>query len=62
MTDDNAMLDLLVERITADPGAGLDGLDRGALDAAARNEGVASASALAEDLELVEMMAASDGS
>ena len=52
MTENNAMLDQLVERITADPGAGLGGLDRGALDAAARNEGATSAAALAEELEL----------
>ena len=52
MNTDNPTLDLLVEKITGDPAAGLDGLDPSAIDALARDAGAASGEALAEELEL----------
>jgi hypothetical protein len=52
MNTDNPTLDRLVEQITGDPAAGLDGLDVAAIDALARDAGAASGEALAEELEL----------
>lgn len=52
MNTDNAILDRLVEQITEDPAAGLAGLDAAAIDAVARDAGVASGEAFAQELEL----------